>query len=294
MLKGPLMRSARVDYDTIAELYDETPHRTKEVDPEFLDLVGERGSSGGLAVLDIGCGTGNQLIANSAAYNGVRLVGVDRFSGMLTQARRKAADISWVQADGSALPFRPASFDLVTCQFGLHHIADKRRHLGDVVRVLKPGGRLITKNVSPHDSPDWLFYTYFPEALAIDLRDFWSPEQIAAEMHAAGFDKVAVDRQHLRFQQNLRTWYNEVRRRSTCSQLLAIPDAAYEAGLRRLSREIEASNNPLLRDNQLCLVTIRGEKRPGRTGGKPRQAGSRARPSTNPPRGDRPHRSPRE
>jgi ubiquinone/menaquinone biosynthesis C-methylase UbiE len=62
------MRSARVDYDTIAELYDETPHRTKEVDPEFLNLIGERGSSGGLAVLDIGCGTGNQLIANSAAY----------------------------------------------------------------------------------------------------------------------------------------------------------------------------------------------------------------------------------
>src|SRR5208283_6053541 len=59
-----------------------------------------------------------------------RLVGLDRSLGMLRQARAKAPDIAWVQADGSALPFQTGSFDFITCQFALHHIQDKVRMRG--------------------------------------------------------------------------------------------------------------------------------------------------------------------
>jgi hypothetical protein len=129
------------------------------------------------------------------------------------------------------------------------------------------------RNVCPQDCTDWLFYIYFPDALAVDLRDFWSPESITAEMEKAGFDAVTIDREHLRFEQDLRAWFDEVHTRGTCSQLLAIPDAAYEAGLRRLTQELAAQSGPLVRENHLCLVTIRGEKRAGQPpGGKPRRA----------------------
>jgi ubiquinone/menaquinone biosynthesis C-methylase UbiE len=253
------VRQARVNYDAIAHLYDATPHRAKPVDPELISFV-EQCSSDEIAVLDIGCGTGNQLIANRGLLKSSLMVGIDRFAGMLRQAQIKAAEIAWVQADGSILPFHDQSFDIVSCQFVFHHIANKSDCLRDVFRVLKPGGRFALRNVSPHDCPDWLFYVYFPEASAIDLQDFWSPETIRAEMEQAGFVALAIDRQHIGYRQDMRAWFDEVRTRETCSQLLAIPDAAYQAGLDRLTQELARHGGSFVRQDHVCLATIKGEK----------------------------------
>lgn len=257
------MRPARVDYDAVAHLYDTTPHRTKPIDPELLSFIVRRATPADISVLDVGCGTGNQLIANRSIPTCVRMVGLDRSSGMLHQARLKAPEIAWVQADGSVLPFQADSFDFVTCQFALHHINDKAGMLREVFRVLRRGGRLVVRNVCPQDSPDWLFYDYFPESQTIDLEDFWSPENVTAQLDRAGFDAVDVEREHLHFAQDLRAWFDEVRQRATCSQLLAISDAGYQAGMRRLTDELAARSEPLLRENHLCLVTIRGNKTAG-------------------------------
>ena len=254
------MRPARVDYDVVAHLYDTTPHRTKPIDPDLLSFIGQRATTADITVLDIGCGTGNQLIANRPILTDARMVGLDRSSGMLHQARLKGPDLAWVQADGSVLPFQTDSFDFITCQFALHHIQNKAAMLRETFRVLRHRGRFVVRNVCPQDCPDWLFYDYFPESLVIDLEDFWPPESITAEMDKAGFVAVAVEREHLRFEQDLRAWFDEVRRRATCSQLLAISDPAYEAGLRRLTEELAAERGPLLRKNHICLVTIRGGK----------------------------------
>jgi SAM-dependent methyltransferase len=76
------MKMPRVDYEAIAELYDTTPYREKPVDPELLAFAGRRASSDRFAVLDIACGTGNQLIADRAALDTLALVGLDRSLGM--------------------------------------------------------------------------------------------------------------------------------------------------------------------------------------------------------------------
>jgi cyclopropane fatty-acyl-phospholipid synthase-like methyltransferase len=136
--------------------------------------------------------------------------------------------------------------------------------LRETLRVLRSGGRLVLHSLCPQESPDWLYYEYFPEAHAIDLTDFWSPESISAGMETAGFVAVTEERQHLRYEQNLRDWLTVVQRRDTCSQLMAIPDSAYAAGLRRLEQELADGSAPAVRADHLCLVTIRGEKRPGR------------------------------
>src|SRR5215471_673781 len=252
--------SPRVDYDAIAHLYDTQPFRTKTVDPELMAFLGQRGTATPLAILDIGCGTGYQLVANRAIVPQAQCVGLDRSLGMLRQARSKAPDIAWVQADGAALPFQNQSFDFVTCQYALHHIQDKADMLRAVFRVLRHRGRLVLHNLCPQECADWLYYAYFPEAYAIDLEDFWPPDAVVAVMRAAGFVAVTVERQHLRYEQNLRVWLETVRRRDTCSQLLTIPDPAYEAGVRRLEHELAAGNAPLVRMDHLCFVTIRGEK----------------------------------
>jgi SAM-dependent methyltransferase len=256
----PEVKRLRVDYDAIADLYDETPGRTRQVDPELLAFTGRQAPADRLAVLDIGCGTGNQLVANRAACAFALMVGLDRSAGMLRQARGKDLEILWVQADGAALPVGDNSFDFVTCQFAFHHIADKAGVIREAFRVLRRGGRFVIRNLCPQESLDWLYYLYFPEALTVDLADFSPPKSIEAEMEKAGFGGVTVALQHLRYAQDLRGLLDEARRRHSCSQLTAISDAAYEAGLSRLSRELADHRGPMSRENHLCLVTIRGER----------------------------------
>src|SRR5262249_17495053 len=150
------------------------------VDPELLAFLEQRGSAEPLSILDIGCGTGNQLVANRAVVPQSCLVGLDRSLGMLRQAKPKAPDIAWVEADGAGLPFHAARFDFVTCQYALHHIQDKVGMLRAVFQVLRRGGRLVLRNLCPQECADWLYYAYFPEAYVMDLEDFWPPEAALA------------------------------------------------------------------------------------------------------------------
>jgi ubiquinone/menaquinone biosynthesis C-methylase UbiE len=252
--------SPRADYDAIAPFYDSGPGRAKAVDPELLAFLENCASSDAPWLLDIACGTGNQLIANRAAVPDAGMVGVDQSSGMLRQAWRKSRDIAWVQADAAALPFPAASFDFISCQFALHHFQDKAGTLREAYRLLRPGGRFALRNLCPQESSDWLYYEYFPEAQRADLRDFWPPAAVVASMEAIGFATVSMDYEHLHFEQDLAQWIEIVRRRDTCSQLLAISDTAYEDGLRRLERELEQGTTPQRRADHLCLLTIRGDK----------------------------------
>lgn len=253
----------RVHYDAIAHLYDTQPYRDKTVDPDLLAFLGQRAVSEALCILDIGCGTGNQLVANRAIVPHAHLVGLDRFLGMLRQAQPKAPDLAWVQADSVGLPFQAQSFDFITCQYALHHVQDKAGMLQEVFRVLRLGGRCAIRNLCPQEMADWLYYAYFPEAHAMDLEDFWPPKTVAAMMQAIGFVAVVVERQHVYYEQDLRVWLDIVRRRDTCSQLLAIPDTAYAAGVHRLERELADRGVPLVRADHVCLVTIRGDKGTG-------------------------------
>jgi ubiquinone/menaquinone biosynthesis C-methylase UbiE len=249
-----------VDYDAIAHLYDAQPYRDKAVDPELIRFLERRAEVAPPAILDIACGTGTQLAANRGVVVGAQLVGLDRSLGMLRQARSKAIDIAWVRGDAALMPFRPGSFDFVTCQFGFHHVPDKDAMLHDVHRVLRCGGRFVMRNLCPQEHPDWLYYDYFPEARSVDLIDFWPPERTVAAMAETGFTTIAVDREHVRFEQDLRAWLDMVRRRELNSQLMAISERAYAAGVHRLEREVKDAG-PHLRPDHLCLITIRGDKR---------------------------------
>jgi len=110
----------------------------------------------------VGCGTGNQLIADRPVVPSAQPVGLDRSLGMLEQALPKAPDIAWMQAEASALPFQTESFDFITCQFALHHIQDKVGMLRETLRVLRVGGRSILRNLCPQECADWLYCDYLP------------------------------------------------------------------------------------------------------------------------------------
>src|SRR5712691_7836460 len=96
----------------------------------------------GEVVLDLAAGTGTSSRAFTEA--GARCVACDFSLGMLgVGARKPATRVRFVAGDALALPFRSGFFDAVTISFGLRNVADPGAALAEMLRVARPGGRLV-------------------------------------------------------------------------------------------------------------------------------------------------------
>ena len=98
----------------------------------------------GQRVLDVACGTG--VAACEAAGRvgpGGSVTGLDRNADMLAVAKRVAPGVDWRLGLAEALPFDDAAFDAVISQFGLMFFDDRVAALKEMMRVLKPDGRLV-------------------------------------------------------------------------------------------------------------------------------------------------------
>ncbi len=230
--------------------------------PDFLTFLAERGhrKENTLASLDIGCGTGNQLLANHARVPAVQMAGLDLFGGMLHQAQKKAGRINWLQADGAKLPLKDQSFDFITNQFSFHHVQNKALMIAGVFRVLRPGGRFVMTNLYPQKTANWAVYRYFPAAWEKDLQDFLPPEEIKTLMAQAGFDKLNLTLEHTAYEHNLQDFAEEVYLR-VISQLITISEADYQAGLRQIETELRhAKGQAISIPSEFCIMKISGEK----------------------------------
>jgi demethylmenaquinone methyltransferase/2-methoxy-6-polyprenyl-1,4-benzoquinol methylase len=131
-------------FDHVAERYDLLNDLLSlGQDRRWRRVVARAVSAGpGDVVLDLAAGTGTSSRAFTSA--GARCVACDFSLGMLrVGARRPAPAVAFAAGDALALPFRDGSFDAVTISFGLRNVADPDAALAEMLRVARPGGRLV-------------------------------------------------------------------------------------------------------------------------------------------------------
>jgi len=108
-------------------------------------LLDRIGPARGLRILDVGCGDG--VLSTRLAQAGARVTGIDASADMLAAARHRAkaagVEVDLVEGDAGDLPFPDEHFDCVVSVATLCFVDDPRPTIGEIVRVLKPGGRLI-------------------------------------------------------------------------------------------------------------------------------------------------------
>src|SRR5581483_3435411 len=168
----------------------------------------------GDAALDACCGTGDLALelARRVGPEGT-VVGCDFSEPMLELAREKAARLRLEQvrfewADALRLPYPNESFDAATVGFGARNLADLERGLEELVRVLRPGGRLVILEITqPRRAPLSSFYSlWFDRIVPLlgtiagdrdaysylprSVKRFPSPEGLAALMAAAGLERI--------------------------------------------------------------------------------------------------------
>lgn len=251
-----------IPYDNIAGRYDELPVRQKVADVHLAAFGATRPfPTPSPLVLDIGCGTGNQLTANQQAWPTLRQVGVDLSAGMLRQAQQKNGRIPWVQSNAAQLPFAEATFDYISCQFSYHLWADKAGGFAEIWRVLRGNGRFLLTNLNPDAMPGWHYYHYFPAAQHLDLRRFWPVPTLVAYLRHLGFTTIQVSAVQKSWAEPLADFAHLVRQRHHTSQLMGISDADYETGCVAVETAVRQTPTAHI-PSQLNLLTLLADKPP--------------------------------
>jgi demethylmenaquinone methyltransferase/2-methoxy-6-polyprenyl-1,4-benzoquinol methylase len=160
----------------------------------------------GQRVLDLAAGTGTS--SEPYADAGIQVVACDFSLGMLQVGKRRRPDIDFVAGDATNLPFEDNSFDATTISFGLRNVTDPQKALAEMLRVTKPGGKLVVAEFShPTFAPWRTVYTEYlmralpaiatkvasnPTAyvyLAESIRAWPNQDGLAAWIDAAGWEQ---------------------------------------------------------------------------------------------------------
>lgn len=164
-------------------------------------------------LLDLACGTGDVALSLAASHD---VTGLDLALPMLRiangRSRESGAAASWLAGDMTHLPFEDASFDVVTTSYGLRNVPALEIALGEIARVLRPGGLLVSLDFNKPESRmvraiylgyltiagaalglalhfDSATYRYIPHS----IRHYPGARGVARLMERAGFASVRIE-----------------------------------------------------------------------------------------------------
>ena len=175
-------------FDGVADRWDEMRRAFfgEGVRRAAVDAAGIRP---GQVVADVGTGTG--FVAKAAIDAGARVIGIDNSEGMLAQVRERFAGQAFEarQGDTDALPLADGEMDAVLGNMVLHHAPDPAGAIREMVRALKPGGRLVITDADTHDY-EWLRTEQHDRWLGFERSD------ISRWFNEAGLADVSVGDTH--------------------------------------------------------------------------------------------------
>lgn len=233
------MRRRALNYDKIASDYAQ--HRG--VHPGVLrNLISTGGVTSDSKVLEVGCGTGNYILALE------RLVcpvcwGIDPSAGMLAKARERSGRIHFQLGQAERLDFPQDLFDLVFSVDVIHHVGDRSAYFREAYRILKAGGKICTVTDSEaiirQRQP---LAVYFPETVAVDLERYPPIAELCCLMEEAGFGEVTEETVAFPYQLTEVQAYRD----KAFSVLHLIPEEAFQQGIKRMEDVLRAGPIPCI------------------------------------------------
>lgn len=155
----------------------------------------------GIRILDVGCGLGSDALALAALVGPQgRVVGIDPSETLLVEARASVGSdvlpVEFVQGDATALPFPDASFDGAYAIRVFQHLAAPEVAFSEMVRVLRPGGRLAIADpdheTTVFDVSEREIARLFLTWRAFTIRNGWIARHIAALARAHGLAEISI------------------------------------------------------------------------------------------------------
>ena len=155
-------------------------------------------------VLDVAAGNGNATLA--AARRFANVISTDYVPGLLDKGRARARaeglPVHFEEADVENLPFADGTFDVVLSTFGVMFAPDHERSAAEMMRVLRPGGRLGLANWTPESFIGQLFKliaAYVPPPAGVKSPVLWGSEPHVGRLFGAHAEKIACKRRFFNF-----------------------------------------------------------------------------------------------
>ncbi|HRA78498.1 MAG TPA: class I SAM-dependent methyltransferase [Burkholderiaceae bacterium] len=198
----------------------------------------------GERVLDVAAGNGNATLA--AARRFAEVTSTDYVPALLDKGRQRAEAeglaVRFQEADAEALPFADASFDVVLSTFGVMFTPEHGRAARELLRVVRPGGRIGLANWTPDGFIGQLFKVvgaHVPPPAGVKSPALWGTESHIVELFGPKAAQIRCERRHFNFRYRSAAHWVQVFRDfygPTHKAFAALNDAARPA----LERDITA------------------------------------------------------
>ena len=210
-------RRVREMFADIASRYDLLNHLLSgNIDKQWRRLVAKALYQGlpneGSRILDVACGTGDLSLTLTGSGD-AQVIAIDFCRPMLdiaaSKSSKRGSEIRFIEGDALALPFRDRIFEAATIAFGLRNLASVETGLSELLRVLKPGGKVAVLEFS---KPRWavfrsFFKVYFTKVLPLvgglvsgsrgayqylpdSVSRFPNQKELSSMMRKAGFEEI--------------------------------------------------------------------------------------------------------